>query len=81
MVLASIPELAEWGAYSRYKVYTPADIRELVSLSRISLSFFGYFYIVKFVLRKKTKILLWSSLRRFGKNKSNLSRRLAKNEM
>jgi hypothetical protein len=33
LVLASIPELAEWGAYSKHKVYTPKDIRELVILA------------------------------------------------
>ena len=32
LVLASIPELAEWGAYSKHKVYTPKDIRELVTI-------------------------------------------------
>jgi hypothetical protein len=30
LVLKTIPELSEWGAYSLHKVYTAADVKELV---------------------------------------------------
>lgn len=30
MLLKTLPELAEYGAYSKYKVYTPNEIREVV---------------------------------------------------
>ncbi len=34
-MLNSIPELAEWGAYSSSKVYTTKDVRELIEYARV----------------------------------------------
>lgn len=34
MSLKSLPELAEYGAYSKYKVYTPNDIRDVVKFGK-----------------------------------------------
>lgn len=34
MVLKSLPELAEYGAYSKYKVYTPEEIRDIVRFGK-----------------------------------------------
>ncbi len=33
--LKSAPELAEFGTYSKDKVFTPSDIRELVEYARV----------------------------------------------
>ena len=33
--MKTVPELAEFGAYSMDKIYTPGDIRELVEYARV----------------------------------------------
>ena len=35
MEIKSIPELAEWGAYSKHQIYSQSDIRDIVEYARV----------------------------------------------